>query len=56
MNLQFSSSKTLRVKGCEALEDEAISFSEQSSIEDDEEDEVEENSCTVGSWERLGFT
>ena len=39
MNLWFSSSKTLRVEGCEALEEEATSFFEESSMDDDEEDD-----------------
>ena len=55
MNRRISSSKILRVKGCETLEEEAISFSEESSMEDDEEDEAEEDSRTIGSWESLGF-
>ena len=44
MNLPFSSSKTLRVKGLEILDEEAMGFSSESSIEEEEED-----SCTEGS-------
>ena len=43
MNLRFSSLKTLRVEGLEILDDEAISFAGESSIEEDEE-EREDNS------------
>ena len=46
----------MRVEGCEALEEEPISFSREISMEDDEEDEVEENSRAMGSWEKLQFT
>ena len=55
MNHRFSLSKTFRVEGWETLEEEAISFSEESSMEDDKEDEAEGDSCTMGLWERLGF-
>ena len=55
MNLQFSLSKTLRLVGLEILEEEAIGFSGESSM--DEEEEEREDSCTKGlrSLEILGF-
>ena len=37
-----------RVIGCESLEEEAISLSRESSMEDDKEDEAEGDSRIVG--------
>ena len=48
MNLLFSSSKTLRVEGLEILDEEAMGFSGESSMK--EEEEEGEDSCTEGSW------
>ena len=56
MSLRFSSSKTLRVEGVETLDEEAIVFSGESSIEEDEEQEGEDKSQVEGLRLRLGFT
>ena len=56
MNLWFSSSKTRKVEGCETLDEEAIVFFCESSIEDDEEDEREDEFREKGSWLMLKFT
>ena len=44
MNLLFSLSKTLRVEVLEILDEEAMGFSSESSMEE----EKEEDSCTEG--------
>ena len=49
MNLQFFSSKTLRVEGLEHLDEEVMVFSSESSIEEEEEEEEGEDLCTEGS-------
>ena len=56
MNLQFSSSKTLRVERLETLDKEAIVFSSESLIEEDEEEEGENDLWAEGLRFRLGFT
>ena len=57
MNLQYSSSKILRVEGLGTLDEEAIVFSRDNLMEEDKEEEEEEDSCVEGSrlLERLGF-
>ena len=49
MNLQFSLSKTLRVEGLEILNEEAVVFSSESFIEEEEKEEKGEDSCIEGS-------
>ena len=51
-----SSSKTLTVEGLEILDEKAMVFSSESSIEKDKEEEEEEDLCIEGSLlEILGF-
>ena len=56
MNLWFFSLKTLRMKGLETLDEEAIIFSNENLIEENKEEEGEDKSEAESSWLRLGFT
>ena len=49
VNLLFSSSKTLRVKGLKILEEEAMGFSRESSVDEEKKEKEGEDSCIEGS-------